>query len=89
MSRFWLVELEPDLPSHYTTETGVWCSIHQISGVKSITDLSAISQATLDVILLKPTEAVRAANPSTYDLIRKYWRRQRQPSLPLEQEVRP
>jgi hypothetical protein len=48
MSRWLLVELEEDLAQHYTTRTGVWSSLKQIAGIKSITDISAISRHTLD-----------------------------------------
>ena len=55
MSRFWLVELDEDLESHFTTRTGVWCGIKGVNGVKAVTDMEVISQATLDDILLPPT----------------------------------
>jgi hypothetical protein len=39
---FLLVELHPDLSQHQTTPTGVWASLAQIAGVKSISDLSTM-----------------------------------------------
>jgi hypothetical protein len=51
VSRWLLVELEPDLAQHYTTRTGVWCSLKQIAGIKSITDISAISRRTADALV--------------------------------------
>jgi hypothetical protein len=51
MSRWLLVELEPDLAKHYTTRTGVWCGIKGINGVKSLTDISAISRRTADALV--------------------------------------
>ena len=54
MSRFWLVELDEDLESHFTTRTGVWCGIKSVNGVKAVTDMEVISQATLDELLLPP-----------------------------------
>ena len=84
MSRFWLVELQEDLDARGTTRTGVWCGIHQVNGVDSITDMDAITQATLDLILMKPTEVLKQAEPKMYNAIRQYWRRQRQPRLPLD-----
>ena len=81
MSRFLLVVLEEDLAAHYTTRTGVWASLKQVSGIQSITDLSAISQTTLDLVLLKPTEALKKEEPTTYNAIRQYHARKRQPRL--------
>lgn len=52
MSRFVLVEIEPGLDrSRYV---GIWCRIRQTPGVYSLTDLTAISQSTLDMILFRP-----------------------------------
>ena len=58
MSRFWLVELDEDLESHLTTRTGVWCGIKSVNGVKAVTDMEVISQATLDELLLPPGESM-------------------------------
>jgi hypothetical protein len=43
-----LVETEDDLAAAHTTRTGVLVSIKQVSGVKQVTDMSAISRRTLD-----------------------------------------
>jgi hypothetical protein len=51
MSRWLLVELYPELDKHRTTRTGVWCSITQIPGIKSLTDISAISRRTADELV--------------------------------------
>jgi hypothetical protein len=51
MSRWLLVELEPDLAKHYTTRTAVWRLIKLTPGVKAITDISAMSRRTLDAWL--------------------------------------
>jgi hypothetical protein len=37
---------------------GLFCAFQQLPGVVSVTDLAAISQTTLDVLLLGPTEPV-------------------------------
>ena len=58
MSRFWLVELDEDLASKFTTRTGVWCGIKGVNGVKAVTDMDVISQATLDELLLPPGESM-------------------------------
>ena len=58
MSRFWLIELEPDLESRFTTRTGVWCGIKSVNGVKAVTDMEVISQATLAEILLPPEQSM-------------------------------
>lgn len=51
-SRFILVEIEPGLDrSRYV---GIWCAVKQIPGVHSLTDLTAVSQSTLDAILFNP-----------------------------------
>jgi hypothetical protein len=68
MSRFWLVELDEDLEHSQfpTTRYGVWCGVHSVNGVKSLTDMSAVSFETLDEIMA----------PSDPELIR-VWRQQR------------
>ncbi|HYW87393.1 MAG TPA: hypothetical protein VFB50_06475 [Chloroflexota bacterium] len=48
MSRWLLVELEEDLAKLYTTRTGVFVSVKQVNGVRSVTDVSAISKRTAD-----------------------------------------
>lgn len=52
MSRFILVEIEPELPQY--RRRGIWCAVKQIPGVHSLTDLTAVSQNTLDAILFNP-----------------------------------
>jgi len=66
MSRFLLVVMEEDLslydPGHKrwpTTHDGVLLSVSAVNGVKSVTDLVGIAQATLDTILLKPTPLLK------------------------------
>jgi hypothetical protein len=68
VSRFWLVELHQDLEQgdFPTTRYGVWCGVHGVNGVKSLTDMDAISFETLDE-LLRPTD------PELVQL----WRKQR------------
>jgi hypothetical protein len=66
MSRFWLVELHEDLESHKTTRYGVWCGVHGVNGVKSLTDMDAISFDTLE-------ELLRPSDPELVQL----WRKQR------------
>lgn len=57
MSGRWvLVELEEELPAY--RQVGLFCAFQQLPGVVSVTDLAAISQTTLDVLLLGPTEPV-------------------------------
>lgn len=88
MSRFWLVEVEEDLPSLHTTRTGVWCGVKTVNGVRSLTDLRAITLETLATFLLSDAEFAAAMGSaskgecSPYNLIRAYWKRVRQPRLP-------
>jgi len=66
MSRWLLVELYEDLAKHRTTRTGVWSGIKILSGVKSITDISAISRRTADELvgdLFLPDDQVLASSP--------------------------
>jgi len=66
MSRWLLVELYEDLAKHRTTRTGVWSGIKILSGVKSITDISAISRRTADELvgdLFLPENQVLASSP--------------------------
>lgn len=72
MSRFWLVELYDDLEhlpitptTSPTTRFGVWQSVHNVNGVKALTDMDAISFDTLQEIL----------RPSDPELV-QLWRRQ-------------
>ena len=58
VSRFWLVELDEDLKSKFTTRTGVWCGIKSVNGVKAVTDMEVISRATLDEVLLPPEQSM-------------------------------
>jgi hypothetical protein len=51
-----LVELEEELPAY--RQVGLFCAFQQLPGVVSVTDLEAISQTTLDVLLLGPTAPV-------------------------------
>jgi hypothetical protein len=90
MGRFWLVELEPELEALHTTRTGVWCGIKSVNGVRSVTDMRAISVGTLSTFLLSDAEfaqgleAVRRRKEMTSPdhVIRAYWKRVRQPRLP-------
>jgi len=74
-----VVVLEPDL--HRSRITGLMLNIRDLPGVRSVTDMTAIDQTTLDYLLLRPTERVRQADKSHYNDIREYWRRKRQPGL--------
>jgi hypothetical protein len=55
-SRWVLVELEEELPAY--RQVGLFCAFQQLPGVVSVTDLEAISQTTLDALLLGPTAPV-------------------------------
>jgi len=60
MSRFLLVELDQDLAEHFTTRDSVLRVISHTPGVRQVIDLSVISQATLDLLLLaEPVEVQR------------------------------
>jgi len=66
MSRWLLVELYEDLEKRRTTRTGVWSGIKILSGVRSITDISAISRRTADELvgdLFLPDDQVLATSP--------------------------
>jgi hypothetical protein len=65
VSRFWLVELEPDLAAHSTTRTGVWCSLKGVNGIRAITDMEVVSQATLDELLLPAVQSLVKRPTST------------------------
>jgi hypothetical protein len=56
VSRWLLVELAEDLAAHYQTRTGAWLSIKQVAGVHSLIDLEMVTQETLRVITLPPSE---------------------------------
>jgi hypothetical protein len=51
MSRWLLVELEPEFAHLRTTRSAVFRGIKLVSGVKAVTDISAISKTTADVWL--------------------------------------
>lgn len=80
--RYVLLELEEDLSAHHTTWSGVCAGLRILPGVKSYTDLAYVSQTTLDVILLQPTERVRKEEPAYYKAIRNYHQRRHQLDLP-------
>jgi len=91
MSRFWLVELEPNLEDLHTTRTGVWCGVKTVNGVRSLTDLRAITLETLATFLMSDEEFTqgldainrhRRQRTSPDHVIRAYWRSVRQPMLP-------
>lgn len=50
--RWLLVQLEAGL--HRSRVTGLWHNFMGLPGVESVTDLSATTQETLDVILMHP-----------------------------------
>jgi hypothetical protein len=56
MTRWVLVELEEELPAY--RQVGLFYAFQQLPGVVSVTDLEAISQATLEGFLLGPTKTV-------------------------------
>lgn len=92
VSNFWLVEVEPDLEhlQFPTTRSGVWSGVKTVNGVRSLTDLRAITLETLATFLMSDEEF--RAGQETVDLrrrmtspdhvIRAYWKRVRQPKLP-------
>ena len=80
-SRFWLVELDPDLSAGPATRYAIWRQIKDCPGVTKLCNLSAIDQVTLDAILRKPTPALKRESPSIYNAIRRYHQRKRQPRL--------
>jgi hypothetical protein len=86
MSRYLLVTLHEDLPALGTLHDIVIIAIKLINGVAHVTDLAAIDQTTLDVILLKPTERVEKEEPRLYQNLRRYLRRKQQPPLELNLE---
>jgi len=79
--RFLLVVLHEDLAAHRTTLGGIWAQLRLISGIKSITDISVIDRATLDMLCLDPTPALKRASPTMFQACRRYWQRQRQPEM--------
>jgi len=54
LGRFVLVELHENLARHGTTSNVAKLAIKHVPGVASVTDLAAISAATLDTILMTP-----------------------------------
>lgn len=56
MSRFLLVEIEDGLPAY--RHVGLFHALRLHAGVRSVTDLEAISAETLESYLLGPTEVV-------------------------------
>jgi hypothetical protein len=63
MSRFVLVEIEPGLDR--SRHTGIWCAVRLIPGVRSLTDISAISAETLNAILWNPPAVVPLSAPAS------------------------
>jgi hypothetical protein len=59
MSRFVLVEIEPGLDR--SRHTGIWCAVRLIPGVRSLTDMGAISPETLTAMLFHPEPAPAGA----------------------------
>lgn len=66
MTRFLVIELESGL--HSSREVGIFHAVRQVPGVVSVTDLSAISQTTLDVVLFKPPPEPVDSEPSMRQL---------------------
>jgi len=58
VSRFLLVELEEDLAKHGTTHDTAMLGCKYVPGVRSVTDVSAISRETLDDWLLPADQAM-------------------------------
>lgn len=54
LGRYLLVELHENLAAHGTTSNVAVICLKQVPGVATVTDLAAITQETLDVILLNP-----------------------------------
>lgn len=79
-----VVVLEPGL--HQSRVNGLMLNIRDLPGVTSVTDLNKIDQTTLDYLLHIPTERVKQADKNHYNNLREYWRRRRQPYLPMQKE---
>jgi len=77
VSRYLLVVLREDLAKVGTTHNTAVLAVGQCNGVESVTDLSAISQTTLDALLLPPDQTWEtwAAGPDVGETEREYaWR---------------
>jgi hypothetical protein len=77
--QYLVVVLEEGL--HRARVSGLMLNIKDLPGVTQVTDMTAISQATLDVILRQPTPLLEQTDPSAYNAIRAYHARKRQPWL--------
>jgi hypothetical protein len=92
VSRYLLVELYEDLAAHYQTHDGACLLIKRVPGVEMVCDLGAIDQTTLATILLSGDAGLRVLlehrrqKTSPDHVIRAYWKRVRQPKLPLERD---
>jgi hypothetical protein len=89
MGRFLLVTLEEDLARYGTTHNAAFLSVQHVNGVHDVVDLRAISAATLVSFLgvdrdVRTLLEQRAADTSPDHVIRAYWKRVRQPGLPLD-----
>lgn len=87
MSDFWLVETESDLERLRTTRSGVWHGVRTVNGVKSVTDLSAVTLMTLATMLLSNEEFLRALGGvrrriRSPERVFRTWSRMHQPRLP-------
>jgi len=76
-----VVKLRPEL--HPSLVNGTMLNIRSLPLVESVTDMTKISQATLDTILWQPTPLLQRTDPSAYQAVRDYRRRKRQPKLDL------
>jgi hypothetical protein len=74
-----VVILEPGL--HVSRFNGLFLNIRDLPGVQNVTDLNGITRPTLDALLRLPTPELRQADRLSYNAIRDYHRRKRQPGL--------
>jgi hypothetical protein len=89
LARHLLVTLheEPRLNRLGTTYNAAFLSVQHVNGVLDVVRLDAISPQTLCSFLLSDAElrdALKREQLTPYNAIRRYWKRPRQPGLPLD-----
>ena len=78
MSRFWLVELDEDLESHFTTRTGVWCGIKKCEWSEGGDGYGRHLAGDAGPHADEADGGAETSGTEMYNAIRRYWRLQRQ-----------
>jgi hypothetical protein len=82
VSENWLLQMDPVVAQDPVARSMAWAFLASCFGVRTITDMGMITQPTLDLMLMKPTAALKREEPSAFNLVRRHNQRKRQPGLP-------